>query len=284
MPLPFLRQDSASRAGYFLAVVAFIIASPQRVSAKPADELKFTSESESRAEFARAVTPFFAEHCASCHNDKKFSGDLDLAELDPDMETSTSGARWAMVVKRLKEGDMPPKERPRPDAGDVKAVIDWANAEAKRAGKHFTTRELLSNGNEVPHRLLFDPDNIPPFDGGPRVRQLSPEIYDDFKGEVAKGTPGLGQPFSPAGKGAFKDKGSPTIDEPFRPPSTTSLARSAAHWAGPWPPPCSSPSTPRISQLDSPTPASQPQPNKPPRTASHKPWRSQATSAATEPN
>lgn len=78
--------------------------------------------------------------------------------------------------------------------------------------------------------------------------------------------------------------GLPDDREPFRPPSTTSLARSAAHWAGPWPPPCSSPSTPRISQLDSPTPASQPQPNKPPRTASHKPWRSQATSAATEPN
>ncbi|MBA4067264.1 MAG: hypothetical protein C0501_26865 [Isosphaera sp.] len=199
-----------------LATTAALLASlaaAQPPAGEPA-ELKLASPAESKAEFDRAVSPFLARHCAACHNPKKAEGDLDLTTLDPDMKGSTSGARWAMVVEKLAGGEMPPKGRPEPPAADAAAVARWAHAEAKRAGRPFTRRAAYSNGNAVPHAALFDPKNVPPFDGGPRVRRLSPEIYAAFTGELAKGKSGIGQPFSPEGKSTFKDMGAPKVDEP----------------------------------------------------------------------
>ena len=164
---------------------------------------------------SRLVKPFFAKHCNECHNEKKASGDLDLGSLDPDMKASTSGARWATLVENLTKGEMPPpKKKAAPDAASVAAVLRWANAEAKRANKHFTRRIASANGNQIAHAVLFDPKNIAPFDGGPSIRRLSPEIYGTFLGETAKGKSGIGQPFSPEGKNTFKDMGAPKMDEP----------------------------------------------------------------------
>ena len=176
-------------------------------------ELKFATGAESRAEFERVVKPFFAKHCATCHNDRKAKGDLNLADLDPDMKASTSGARWAKLVQSLTEGDMPPEEKPRPETAGIEAVIRWAHAEAKRANKHFAKRESYANGNAVPHEVLFNPASIPPFDASQRVRRLSPEIY--AAAFLDKGrAKGVSQPFSGEGRTTFKDMGAPKMDEP----------------------------------------------------------------------
>jgi hypothetical protein len=190
--------------------VALCLLAPAQVPA----ERQFASAAESRAEFDRVVAPFLAKHCAACHNAKKSQGDLDLASLDPDMKASTSGARWAMLIEKLATGQMPPRGQPRPDADSVAAVSRWAHAEAKRAGKHFARRQAYANGNEVAHDILFDPKNLPPFDGGPRIRRLSPEIYAGFTADLARGKSGIGQPFSPEGRNTFKDMGAPKVDEP----------------------------------------------------------------------
>ena len=71
------------------------------VFANPPALLKFVTLTESKAEYDRVVAPYFAKNCQSCHNDKKSEGDLVVASLDPDMKTSTSGARWAMLVEKL---------------------------------------------------------------------------------------------------------------------------------------------------------------------------------------
>jgi hypothetical protein len=180
-----------------------------------AAELKFTSADESRAEFELSVHPFLVKHCVECHGAKDPEGELDLTTLDPDMKASTSGARWAAVVDKLTKGEMPPKEKPRPDAAGLAATIGWANAESKRANRNFTRRAAYENGNVTPHAVLFDPnpDSIPPFDGEARVRRVSPEIYESFLKSAAK-RPGVNQPFSPLGGTTFKDMGDPTIDEP----------------------------------------------------------------------
>lgn len=177
-------------------------------------EVKFATPAESKATFEKSVGPFLAKHCAECHNAKNPKGDLDLATLDPDMKATTSGARWAMVVEKLANGEMPPKSKPRPSDAELVAVGQWAHAEAKRAGRPFTRRAAYANGNSVPHHVLFDPKNVAPFDGGPRVRRLSPEIYAAFTNELGKGKSGIGQPFSSEGKSTFKDMGAPKMDEP----------------------------------------------------------------------
>ena len=176
-------------------------------------ELPFATAQESRTEYDRVVVSFFVKHCNACHNAKTNEGDLNLAQLDPNMKDSTSGARWAMLVEKLTNGEMPPQDRARPTAEELSSVIRWAHAETKRAGKHFARREAYANGNAVPHELLFNPQNIPPYDGDPRIRRLSPEIYAGFLKDHAK-RPGANQAFSPDGKSTFRDMGAPKIDEP----------------------------------------------------------------------
>ena len=202
----------------FLAVRA---ADPPRPD--PTADLKLATAAESKGEFEKSAAPFLAKHCAACHTAKKSEGDLDLTALDPDMKSTTSGARWAMVVEKLANGEMPPKGKPRPGDEELIAFGRWARAESKRANRPFTRRAAYANGNGVPHHVLFDPKTVPPFDGGPRVRRLSPEIYAAFTGDLAKGKSGIGQPFSPEGRSTFKDMGAPKMDEPV----TTQLLQNA---------------------------------------------------------
>jgi mono/diheme cytochrome c family protein len=176
--------------------------------------LKFTSAEDSRAEYERSVKPFLARHCVECHGVKDPEGQLDVNSLDPDMKSGADGSRWAMLVAEVKSGEMPPKEKQRPTAESIEAVLAWASAETKRANKAFTKREAYDNGNQTPHASLFDPKNIPPFDGEARVRRLRPEIYAKFLKTFAKDRRGVNQPFSPAGGTTFRDMGDPKIDEP----------------------------------------------------------------------
>jgi mono/diheme cytochrome c family protein len=182
-------------------------------AAEPAD-VKFATAAESKAEYQKSVTPILTNHCVACHGPDKAEGDLDLTTLDPDMKATTSGARWAMVVEKLAAGEMPPKGKPRPSDVELISIGRWAHAEAKRAGRPFTRRAAYANGNSVPHHILFDPKNVPAYDGGPRIRRLSPEIYAAFTNDLARSKAGIGQPFSPEGKTTFKDMGAPRMDEP----------------------------------------------------------------------
>lgn len=206
-------SDSFRVSDFVLRILACVLLLTVSADVASAAELKFTSADESRAEFKRSVKPFLAKHCVECHGARDPEGELDLTTLDPDMKSSTSGARWATLVDKLTKGEMPPKEKPRPDAAGLAATIGWAHAESKRANRNFTRRAAYENGNSTAHALLFDPKNVPPFDGESRVRRVSPEIYETFLKDAAK-RPGTNQPFSPLGGTTFKDMGDPTIDEP----------------------------------------------------------------------
>ena len=199
-------------------LIAFVLAAhPTRGQAAE------TPQAVSMAEYNRTVLPFLAKHCEECHGSNKPEKELELRKLEPDMKTSTSAARWAAVLEQLRSGEMPPKEKMRPDAAAMQAVMAWIQAEMKRSGKHLARRESYANGNSVDHALLFDPQHQGQLDAPSGVRRLSPEIYDAFTGELAKGINGIGQPFSAVGKTTFKDMGAPKLDEP----TTALLIRNA---------------------------------------------------------
>jgi mono/diheme cytochrome c family protein len=177
----------------------------------------------SQQQYRQVVVPFFARHCNDCHGAQDPEGELHLARLDPNLE-STSAARWAMVLDQLVSGEMPPEGEDRPSSKSVTEVVDWIKAEMKRSGKHLARREAYANGNKVSHHLLFDPKQQAPLDVPPRIRTVSPEIYEEFTRDLAKGYENLvGQPFSPSGKTTFKDMQLARVDEPV----TASLIRNA---------------------------------------------------------
>jgi hypothetical protein len=185
----------------------------QDVSAKSPQEQTFATFESSKNAYNRVVAPFFAKHCAGCHNGKRSEGELDLSALDPDMKASTSGARWAMLAEKITIGEMPPEGRTRPDPETVEAALGWIKGEMKRAGKHFARRAAYANGNSVNHNKLFDPKFKAPLDTPTGIRRLSPEIYAALLKDI-RSPAGIGQPFTAEGRTTFKDMGAPKLDEP----------------------------------------------------------------------
>lgn len=179
--------------------------------------------SASLSSFEKSVVPFLRSHCSKCHGDRVAEKDLHLGQLEPDMKSSASAARWVVVLQLLRNGEMPPKDKPRPAAAQVEVVTAWIEAEMKRAGKHVARREAYDNGNAVDHRLLFDPQRVSKFDFPAGVRRLSADQYAALTADLGKGLSGISQPFSPQGKTTFKDMGAPKLDEP----TTAQLLRNA---------------------------------------------------------
>jgi mono/diheme cytochrome c family protein len=205
-----------------LAALALMFAVDEAiVGDQPTDAA--AQQAASMAQFQQKIAPILAARCSECHGDKLAEKELHLAKLEPDMKGTASAARWAVVLKQLRSGEMPPKEKPRPKPEELEAVVGWIEAEMKRAGKHVARRETYDNGNAVDHALLFDPKHVASFDWPAGVRRLSADQYAALTGELGKGLTGIAQPFSPQGKTTFKDMGAPKLDEP----TTAQLLRNA---------------------------------------------------------
>jgi mono/diheme cytochrome c family protein len=85
------------------------------------------------AEFDSLVRPFIADNCASCHNEKKNKGQLNLESYETRESMLRDPERWEEVVRKLRAGEMPPEDEPRPDPADVKAVTAWVEREIEAA-------------------------------------------------------------------------------------------------------------------------------------------------------
>ncbi|MDO8545059.1 MAG: DUF1592 domain-containing protein [Opitutaceae bacterium] len=62
---------------------------------------------------------FLEDNCFDCHDSETHKGGLDLETLPFDLKEEMSLAKWIEVYDRVREGEMPPKKRPRPAPTDV---------------------------------------------------------------------------------------------------------------------------------------------------------------------
>ncbi len=84
------------------------------------------------ASFERTVQPFVARHCALCHNEKLKTGGLDLAAYRATAAALNDRQVWEKVLVKLRAGEMPPKEQPRPAPAQIAAVTRWIETELDR--------------------------------------------------------------------------------------------------------------------------------------------------------
>lgn len=92
---------------------------------------------------------FFTEHCDNCHAGVKAMGGFTVASLSDDFTDKQNLERWLNVLEQLKDGNMPPKEKPRPPVNDAQRVVDWITTQAAKAEN--VRREL--EGRVVMRRL-----------------------------------------------------------------------------------------------------------------------------------
>ncbi|MEM1443376.1 MAG: c-type cytochrome domain-containing protein, partial [Verrucomicrobiota bacterium] len=68
---------------------------------------------------------FLSTHCFDCHDDLVSEADLDLTALDFDPKSQTSMSAWELVFQRVKDGEMPPKKKKRPEIIERLRFTDW---------------------------------------------------------------------------------------------------------------------------------------------------------------
>ena len=100
-------------------------------------------------QFEKNVQPLMAEFCAKCHGEEKPKGDFQISSLLPTLKDRTVRDHWAVVLKQLKSGEMPPEDKPRPTAEDTDSLMKWIEQLLHAAD----VEERTVNGRVVLRRL-----------------------------------------------------------------------------------------------------------------------------------
>ncbi|MBY0528354.1 MAG: DUF1588 domain-containing protein [Gemmataceae bacterium] len=170
-------------------------------------------------DFTKVIRPFLAAHCVKCHGEQKPAGKVRLDNLTGDARTESD--RLLAIREQIRDGLMPPVKETRPDPAHIQAVVNWTIKQTGgRAGR------LPSQGNLIPHELLFGKPASAGAAPAPRIWRLSPDGYQGFLGDLGRGKnlAGVVQPFTLMPERGIKDfAGLYTIDEP----STEILLRNA---------------------------------------------------------
>ncbi|MDP1591830.1 MAG: c-type cytochrome, partial [Prosthecobacter sp.] len=104
---------------------------------------------------AEAQTPaqaLFAQHCEKCHSGTKPKGRFAVASLSDDFTDKKNREHWLAVLEQLKNGEMPPKEKPRPPEKELHSVMEWIStrsASAENARRETEGRVVMRRLNRA---------------------------------------------------------------------------------------------------------------------------------------
>lgn len=84
---------------------------------------------------------FVDAHCVDCHNEETREGGLDLSALRFDPADAPTFATWVKVHDRTRDGEMPPKKRPRPEPAAVEEFLAALAEPLAAADRDRTSRD-----------------------------------------------------------------------------------------------------------------------------------------------
>ncbi len=104
---------------------------------------------DEQPDFARDGRPFLQKYCLGCHSGKEPKAELSF-DMYRDSKSVVRGRKvWNNVLKMVRDGDMPPRDQPRPAPAEadaflshVEAVFDYADRHAKPDPGRVTMRRL----------------------------------------------------------------------------------------------------------------------------------------------
>ncbi len=82
--------------------------------------------------FDAQVAPFLKAHCLGCHTKGSASAGLELDSFLKSDSLTRDPESWKQFVHKIRTGQMPPKEMPRPDPTQLKSVTGWLMGELAR--------------------------------------------------------------------------------------------------------------------------------------------------------
>ena len=125
------------------------------------------------AEPPDAVRKFVERHCVECHDADSKEGGLDLTALKFDLADPDVFARWVRVHDRVRDGEMPPKNKLSPKEGEellrpLGETLFWAEHKRREGTGRAALRRLNKTEYENTLRDLLDAPAL-------RVAELLPE-------------------------------------------------------------------------------------------------------------
>lgn len=104
------------------------------------------------ADFAKAVQPFFDEHCVRCHGEKKQKGEFRIDTLSRDFLGGGSASHWADVMDRISSGEMPPEKEKQPTTAEATKIVEWLAGKLKEG----ESARLAKRERVTLHKLTRD--------------------------------------------------------------------------------------------------------------------------------
>ncbi|MEM0895785.1 MAG: DUF1592 domain-containing protein [Verrucomicrobiota bacterium] len=71
----------------------------------------------------RSLDVFLDRHCLDCHDGEVSKADLNLADLEFDLNDRAKFKTWQRVFERVRDGEMPPANKKRPDANELAELL-----------------------------------------------------------------------------------------------------------------------------------------------------------------
>ena len=70
-----------------------------------------------------AAAGFLQKQCFECHDAETQKGGLDLSSLKFDLDSAKTFDTWIKIHDRVRDGEMPPKKKPRPDGKELDVFL-----------------------------------------------------------------------------------------------------------------------------------------------------------------
>ena len=149
--------------------------------------------------FDDTVQPFVKQYCTNCHGGESPASKFNMEAYTSYQTVVDDHAHWALVLGRLKAGDMPPAGLPQPPPDESRRIQDWIeavrSAEARRnagdpgqvlprrlsnAEYNYTVRDLTGVNLEPTREFPVDPANLAGFDNSGESLTMSPSLLNKY--------------------------------------------------------------------------------------------------------
>ena len=146
------------------------------------------------------VAPFLKTNCLDCHGSEDPAAKLDLSGYTSSEKVAKDHQTWAIVLDRLRAGEMPPKHaEPQPTRQQRDSIIKWINSArdfeaARNAGDpgpvlarrlsnaeyDYTIRDLTGVDMRPTNTFPVDPANEAGFDNTGESLTMSPALLKKY--------------------------------------------------------------------------------------------------------
>jgi hypothetical protein len=177
--------------------------SARTLSQEPTAETRTGADARVEADlertFGQTVRPFMASYCTGCHSGPAPAASFDLRRYTTMQSVVDDFGHWALVLRKLTAGEMPPQGTKQPPEELRRQVIGWIAAVRKNeARKHagdpgpvparrlsnaeynYTVRDLTGVDLRPAREFPVDPANQAGFDNSGESLAISPALMSKY--------------------------------------------------------------------------------------------------------